>query len=227
MKRAKTAAATETRVLLNSRRRCCICFGLNRNTSLAVGQIAHLDRDASNSAEDNLAFLCLPHHDEYDSKTSQRKGLTIGEVKAFRDELIQTLSKAFSQQVHFGEIRVPPADPYAGKWVRIDSGVNSAEIIITPIPDAMEGYAGYFVSGLALWGAERPYGPNIGDLRFEGTMNDPGVMEWIRPNGDRNVVTTLRFDRDGFLRVEEENWLGEYGMNVTFGGAYRRSDGAV
>lgn len=31
--------------------------------------------------------MCLAHHDEYDSKTSQSKGLTMGEVRRYRDEL--------------------------------------------------------------------------------------------------------------------------------------------
>jgi hypothetical protein len=194
---------------------------------LKVGQIAHLDRDASNSVEENLAFLCLPHHDEYDSKTSQRKGLTIGEVKTFRHELNRTISRAFSQAVHFGEIGIPPADPYAGQWIRIDSGANSAEIVVTPVPDTVEGYAGYFVSGLALWGTERPYGPNLGELRFEAPMYEPGVLGSALPNCEETGRTTLRFDEHGLLHVEERDLIGDYGMNVTFRGIYRRSDATL
>ena len=54
---------------------------------MKTGQIAHLDGDRSNSSVDNLAFLCLVHHDQYDSRTSQSKNLTIEEVKAYRSEL--------------------------------------------------------------------------------------------------------------------------------------------
>lgn len=62
------------------------------------GQIAHLDRDRTNNAEDNLAFLCLDHHDEYDSKTSQSKGLTEQEVKVYREQLYQwVLSRRLNQ----------------------------------------------------------------------------------------------------------------------------------
>lgn len=57
------------------------------------GQIAHLDRDSNNASEDKLAFLCLHHHDEYDSPSSQRKGFTIGEVKSFRKELYDANSR--------------------------------------------------------------------------------------------------------------------------------------
>lgn len=74
-------------LLLRSRRRCCVCFALSGDSTPKRGQIAHLDRDASNNLADNLAFLCLEHHDEYDSRTSQSKGLTEREVRRFRSQL--------------------------------------------------------------------------------------------------------------------------------------------
>lgn len=87
MARKPTPQNTEVCVLLRSRRRCAICFGLNRDTGIKPGQIAHIDQDNTNSKIENLAFLCLEHHDKYDSKTSQSKGITAGELKHFRDEL--------------------------------------------------------------------------------------------------------------------------------------------
>ncbi len=74
-----------------SRRRCCICFALRQDNTEKKGQIAHLDQDASNNSPDNLAFLCLDHHDQYDSRTSQAKGLTIEEVKRYKIELLDRL----------------------------------------------------------------------------------------------------------------------------------------
>ena len=50
-------------MLLKSRRRCCICFGLNRDLRLKPGQIAHLNQRNDDNREDNLAYLCLEHHD--------------------------------------------------------------------------------------------------------------------------------------------------------------------
>lgn len=79
--------ATETAILVRCRRRCCLCFLLENDTTEKQGQIAHIDRDSSNAAEDNLAFLCLDHHDRYDGKSSQSKGLTEGEVKHAREKL--------------------------------------------------------------------------------------------------------------------------------------------
>jgi hypothetical protein len=74
-------------VLLRSRRRCCVCFALSGDSTPKRGQIAHLDRDASNNVTENLAFLCLEHHDEYDSRTRQSKSMTEREVKQFRRQL--------------------------------------------------------------------------------------------------------------------------------------------
>lgn len=85
--RKQIPKSIEAEVLVKSRRRCCICFGLNRDEDVKKGQVAHLDKNSSNNAYDNLAFLCFHHHDEYDSKTSQSKNLTIPEVKKYRNEL--------------------------------------------------------------------------------------------------------------------------------------------
>lgn len=81
-------------VLVGSRRRCCLCFALSNDAAEKKGQVAHLDRDSSNSARENLVFLCLDHHDQYDSRTSQAKGLTIDEVKQYRSQLQRYVAKA-------------------------------------------------------------------------------------------------------------------------------------
>jgi hypothetical protein len=75
------------RVLDRSRRRCALCVHFNNDRQQKEGQIAHLDRDPSNFAEDNLAFFCLLHHDDYDTKRRQTKNLTIREAKTARDRL--------------------------------------------------------------------------------------------------------------------------------------------
>jgi hypothetical protein len=85
--RAKLAPELVADVLMLSRRRCCLCFALDNDAEEKKGQIAHLDRDRDNNDADNLAFLCFDHHDEYDSRTSQAKGLTLAEVKRYRAAL--------------------------------------------------------------------------------------------------------------------------------------------
>jgi hypothetical protein len=92
-RRKKISKEIEKEVLVRSQRRCCLCFGLENDFDRKKGQIAHLDKDPSNNALDNLAWLCWDHHDEYDSTTSQSKGLTIEEVKEYRALLYQAVSE--------------------------------------------------------------------------------------------------------------------------------------
>jgi hypothetical protein len=92
MTRVAVPGNNQDQVLLLSRRRCCICFGLHRDLDVKQGQIAHLDHDNTNYDLDNLAFLCLPHHDQYDGKTSQSKALRESEVKHFRKELYEKIA---------------------------------------------------------------------------------------------------------------------------------------
>lgn len=58
-KRIKVPRDVETYVLVCSRRRCCICYGLYKDIGVKNGQIAHLDGNPANYTKDNLAFLCL------------------------------------------------------------------------------------------------------------------------------------------------------------------------
>lgn len=108
--RKKAPDDVVTEVLTRSRRRCCVCYGLHRNGDIKPGQVAHLDRDNRNNLPDNLAFLCLQHHDSYDSKTSQSKGFTIGEVKTYRNELYDHMQKLALRNV------ILPASPMFSEW---------------------------------------------------------------------------------------------------------------
>jgi hypothetical protein len=96
--RKKPTPITEAEVLIHSRRRCCICFGLRRDVGVKKGQIAHLDGNNTNSTPDNLAFLCFEHHDEFDSSTSQSKNFTLEEVKKYRSELYEKVLPVIESQ---------------------------------------------------------------------------------------------------------------------------------
>jgi len=91
MTRKKIDPTTETKVLIESKRKCALCVGLFGDYSEKKGQIAHLDKSNSNNKLENLCFLCLEHHSSYDSITSQHKNYTINEVKQYRDNLINSL----------------------------------------------------------------------------------------------------------------------------------------
>jgi hypothetical protein len=101
--RKKVPDVVQAEVLVQSRRRCCACFGLNRDNHVKKGQIAHLDGNRENNEIKNLAFLCLEHHDEYDSRTSQSKGLSRMEIERYREELTYAFG-SWSAQVKRDEL---------------------------------------------------------------------------------------------------------------------------
>jgi hypothetical protein len=223
MARRPVPKDVQAAVLLASRRRCCVCFGLNRDTGLKTGQIAHIDRSSSNNMPDNLAFLCFVHHDAYDSKTSQSKNITEYEIKAFRSELTSALSLAFAQEIAFGEAVVTPEEMNQmidGHYVRADdSGTSSAEIVISRIASR---YRQYHVSGSALWGLQRQAGPNVGEFDLVMELRDQKFI----PTGEAGVAEKHKINiiiEGDRLLVSEENWLGAYGMNVHFGGEYEKA----
>lgn len=90
--RKKIPKATEAQILIQSRRRCCLCHHFHGDIEVKNGQIAHINKKRDDNSQDNLAFLCFHHHDEYDSTRSQSKGITSLEVKHARQSLYDKLS---------------------------------------------------------------------------------------------------------------------------------------
>jgi hypothetical protein len=215
MSRVSIPQPVQAEVLVESRRRCCICFGLNRDTSLKVGQIAHLDKDPKNPKKENLAFLCFEHHDLYDSSTRQSKNLTLEEVKHYRSELRKALNMAFGQAVTFGDARTF-VDPIAGHYL-LESPNESADLKVTRLADGT-----FHVHGFAFWGTKREYGPNVGEIDFIGTLAGDVLAFADEQNDGRIYRALFTFLGDG-LTVTEENPPGPYGLNVGFSGSYARA----
>lgn len=127
MSRTPVSREIETEILTKSRRRCCLCFALNRDWTEKPGQIAHVDRDPSNSASDNLAFLCLPHHDRHDSRTSQSKGFTPDEVKIYRSQLYSFIEQEWqAHKATTPSSTVSPPNPWT------DDHEEALELYVAP-----------------------------------------------------------------------------------------------
>ena len=78
----------QARLKYNCRNRCAICAIMNNDYTEKQGQIAHIDHDHANSLDyDNLVWLCLEHHDKYDSTTSQSKNYRPKEVLMYKRQL--------------------------------------------------------------------------------------------------------------------------------------------
>lgn len=103
MMRKRTPAQDETTVLEKSARRCALCFYLVGDLTEKHGQIAHIDKNSSNSSEKNLVFLCIEHHSLYDSKTSQHKNYTEGELRRAKT----ALEGAIRAKRHFNQSQLP------------------------------------------------------------------------------------------------------------------------
>ena len=87
----------QVEVLTQCARRCALCYGVDDDFSEKQGQIAHLDKDRSNSALPNLAFLCFNHHDRFDGVTSQSKGYKASEIVHYQKLLHQRVEERFSR----------------------------------------------------------------------------------------------------------------------------------
>ncbi len=83
---------TQANILVESHRRCAMCFHLEGDLAQKSGQLAHIDRDRSNDVEQNLVFLCLAHHDEYDAKQSQSKGWQPAELREIKRRFLQAIA---------------------------------------------------------------------------------------------------------------------------------------
>ena len=114
--RKRASKDVEAQVAMASRRRCCLCFFLRHDHEVKQGQMAHLNGNPSDSRYENLAFLCFEHHNEYDSRTSQSKGLLESEVRGWRDRL-------------YARFPVPELTATA-------ASVSTAEL--APLPDSSE-----------------------------------------------------------------------------------------
>ena len=120
-KRSAIPSDAQTEVFRESGRRCCICFALHRDSTIKQGQIAHVDQDRSNNKADNLVFLCLPHHDQYDSSTSQSKNFTQNEVRTYRRQLSLHLQSLSPSERRAGDVNVQ-GDLSAGHGSHEDGG---------------------------------------------------------------------------------------------------------
>jgi len=109
--RTAPSKSVEKDVLTASRRRCCLCVFLSDRHDQRRGQIAHLNRDPSDTRFENLVYLCLEHHDEYDSRPSQSKGFSPDEVREYRDRLYKKNGIVTEEYVAIEESRAPAIVP--------------------------------------------------------------------------------------------------------------------
>lgn len=221
MVRKKIPDNIQKEVLVTSRRRCCICYGLNRDISIKKGQIAHLDGDNNNNKFDNLAFLCFDHHDEYDGKTSQSKNFTIKEVKEYRAELyknvltsIDTTKKTDYNEIKKSELKTLIIEILEDNYGRINNlrllssktGVSRTELEKQL----------FELSEQKIIRIDRPRG-KLGKTFSLASLNENIVLDTFAEQlkKEEKINSELRFVRDkydeidGIINTENEDYLIE------------------
>lgn len=222
MVRKKIPDNIQKEVLVTSRRRCCICYGLNRDISIKKGQIAHLDGDNNNNNKfDNLAFLCFDHHDEYDGKTSQSKNFTIKEVKKYRAELyenvltsIDTTKKTDYNEIKKSELKTLIIEILEDNYGRINNlrllssktGVSRTELEKQL----------FELSEQKIIRIDRPRG-KLGKTFSLASLNENIVLDTFAEQlkKEEKINSELRFVRDkyneidGIINTENEDYLIE------------------
>ncbi|MEI7145473.1 hypothetical protein WCT84_17965 [Pectobacterium brasiliense] len=89
MPRKRISPVTQADVVIKSKRRCPLCVFIDGNETERPGQIAHLNGDNTDDRFENLVWLCLEHHDKFDSTTRQTKNYTEIEVRTYRNKLYE------------------------------------------------------------------------------------------------------------------------------------------
>lgn len=87
MARKAIPIEVKNNIMIKSKRRCAYCFGLYNDLNVKNGQIAHIDRDNENNLEENLAYLCLDHHNLYDTKYRQTVSFYPNELLYYKKKL--------------------------------------------------------------------------------------------------------------------------------------------
>jgi hypothetical protein len=192
-KRVKPTSEVEARLLISSRRRCCLCVFLDGDSREKEVQLAHIDRDASNSKESNLAPLCLRHHDRYDSTTSQSKGLTEAELLEYKRLLFEGIQK--------GEIDISNAN--FGK-------ATSAKSVMNADIELFKEFVETFPSTGLIWFLERnDFGSSFNSNNLDGLSRL--IHEWSVP--EREFLNPELEDLRKKLLVDANefaNSIGEY-----------------
>ena len=217
MNRKKIPTEIQTQVLIQCRRRCCICYGLEKDNNIKTGQIAHINHNNNDNRLDNLAFLCLTHHDQYDSTTSQSKNLTSNEVREFRKELQNEIDEIWKKPIEIGnQTNSNIKKSISGRYIR--EGYNEqAELEIIYL-----GNNRIKVSGLSFWGIKNEFGPNIGQLDFESDLIKNNSVYSEKSDNELYRIF-MEFNGDELI-VNEDYVIGIFGMNVSFDGKYKKAE---
>lgn len=203
--------AVTTDLLNKCRRRCCMCYSLDRDNRQKNGRIVYLDSNTKNDSIDNLAYLCLDHHNAFESRMSQSKNYTSGELFSYKTELERYIFTEWNKPILSSEIEV---DVFSGKYSHSRDNA-SADIEIKYIGGNI-----LQIQGMALWGTNSDGGPNIGILDCVAELKGTKAIFRDKYHDDEYVLELTFLGSK--ISVTDNYIMGYYGNGVSFNGEYNK-----
>ena len=133
--RPKISEDLASRVLIRCKRRCCLCVYLDYDNNVKRGQIAHINHKPDDNREDNLVFLCLTHHDQYDGQTRLSRKFAADELKYYRDLLCEEYAVQPECSDVPTSIPIEVLEDAIACYYDDDSQYTSSKIYMTPSLD--------------------------------------------------------------------------------------------
>jgi len=190
-----------------------MCYALDRDNRQKNGQIAHINRKSSISTIENLAYLCLDHHNAYDSRMKQTKNYTPNELSSYKAELEAYISQEWDKPIINNDIQV---DVFSGKYSHSRENA-SADIEVKYIGGNV-----LQIQGMAFWGTNNEGGPNMGILDCVAEIS--GTKAIFRDKfHDEEYVLEISF-LGNKISVTDNYLMGYYGNGVCFSGEYYKEE---
>lgn len=195
MARKKIPSTIQADVVIKSRRRCALCVGIDGNSGECSGQIAHLNGNNTDNRFENLVWLCLNHHDRFDSTTSQTKNYTPIEVRIYRDKLYQSYTES-----EFSETEIKLIRSYLNEYSSIFTYMfreygEIANVIDSDIMQSLADIRDYwYTSNL------RSFNSSIREIQDHIANNITGLLSIFEINMYDLVGNLIRFDKQNFSR---------------------------
>ena len=139
----------------------------------------------------------------------------MAEVAFFRQELERSIAKSWQEPVFFETLPLIDLTDISGHYYW-ETDNASAELDINALGKNL-----IQVTGIALSGTEKRYGPNLGQVEFKEKLMDDEIVYADPKTG---YEMRIKFGKDE-LAVSEKIQLGVFGNNVRFEGAFKKAIG--
>jgi len=121
--------------------------------------------------------------------------------------ILTFMSGAWAEEQKLGNV--------SGKYTR-ETENESATLEVNLLSDGK-----VRIKGMSLWGRNRKYGPNIGELDFKASIKN-GRVEYTEGIGKRQHYKLELTFVEGGLSAKEEGISAHFGLNVKFAGKYKK-----